>query len=97
VDNSENLAGTAVPVRLVPVQQTSTDPATRIPPDGLRPRAPEREDLGAGTFPAGETRPCSLDEVPALLWGGNSGQALIGVAEPGPCTDAFGGADADGD
>jgi hypothetical protein len=97
VDATENVTSAAVPVRLVSVHQIGADSATRIPPDGLRSQASDGEGIDANAFPADETKPWDLDKIPAPLWGEDARQAFIGVAEPGPCTDAFESADADGD
>jgi hypothetical protein len=94
VDATENVTSDAVPVRLVSVNQISADPATRIPPDGLRPQAPGGEGIDANAFPADETDPGDLSKILNVLPGEDSTEAVIGVTEPGPYID---GLDDDGD
>lgn len=97
MNDPQGASSAVIPLRVVPVHQDSSDPATRIPADGTVPRAPEGEAHDVADLAAGAPGPRDLDSVLASLRGADSVLAFSEAAEPGPCTGSFDGPDGDAD
>ncbi|WP_336712381.1 hypothetical protein [Arthrobacter sp. USHLN218] len=95
MNGPQSASSAAIPLRVFPVHQDSSDPATRIPADGTGPRACDEEAHDVADLTSGAPGPRDLDSVLASLRGADSVLAFSEAAEP--CTDAFDGPDGDAD
>ena len=95
MNDPQGAGSAAIPLRVVPVPQVGSDPATRIPADETGPQAPDAPDVA--DFTAGAPGPRDLDSVLASLRGSDSLLAFSEAAEPQPCMDAIDGPDGDAD
>lgn len=95
MNDPQGTGSAAIPLRMVPVHQVGSEPATHIPADETGPHATDAHE--AADLAAGAPGPRDLDSVLASLRGSDSHLAFSEAAGPGPCIDAIDGPDGDAD